>query len=44
LSNPALNGWNAQLPDWNFCKYVIDEEGRLEGFYSSAVQPNDLLK
>jgi glutathione peroxidase len=44
LSTPAHNGWNAQLPDWNFCKYVIDEEGRLEGFYSSAVHPNDLLK
>ena len=44
LSNPALNGWNNQVPDWNFCKFVIDEEGRLEGFYSSAVQPNDLLK
>jgi glutathione peroxidase len=44
LSNTALNGWNTQLPDWNFCKYVIDEEGRLEGFFSSAVHPNDLLK
>ncbi len=44
LTNPALNGWNSQVPDWNFCKFVIDEQGRLEGFYSSAVNPTELQK
>jgi glutathione peroxidase len=44
LTNPSINGWNSQVPDWNFCKFVIDEHGRLEGFYSSAVNPNELVK
>jgi len=44
LTNASLNGWNTHVPDWNFCKFVIDEEGRLEGFYSSAVAPSELLK
>ena len=37
LSDPSRNGWNSQLPDWNFCKYLIDENGMLMKFYSSAV-------
>ncbi len=44
LTNPLSNGWNSQVPDWNFCKFVIDEQGRLEGFYSSAINPNELVK
>lgn len=39
LSNPELNGWNAEQPSWNFCKYLIDAEGRLVGFYKSGVKP-----
>ena len=41
LSNPELNGWNSALPSWNFCKYIIDEEGELIYFFRSGVNPND---
>jgi glutathione peroxidase len=39
LSNPNSNGWNNNAPNWNFCKYLIDEEGVLLGFFPSAVKP-----
>lgn len=39
LSDPALNGWNDQLPSWNFCKYLIDENGELTHFFKSNVDP-----
>ena len=34
-----LNGWNDQQPKWNFNKYLLDEEGNLVKYYSSAVKP-----
>jgi glutathione peroxidase len=40
FSTPALNGWNDQVPSWNFCKYLIDEEGKLVGFYASNIKPD----
>jgi len=40
LSDPDLNGWNSSLPSWNFCKYIIDEEGNLIQFFKSGVDPN----
>ena len=39
LSDPKLNGWNDQLPSWNFCKYVISEKGELMHFFRSSVDP-----
>jgi glutathione peroxidase len=42
LSDPSRNGWNSQLPDWNFCKYLIDENGMLMKFYNSAVDPESI--
>ena len=39
LSDPKLNGWNDQLPSWNFCKYVINEQGELMYFFRSSVDP-----
>lgn len=39
LSSKEQNGWNDQAPSWNFCKYLVDEEGRLLKFYNSAVSP-----
>jgi len=39
LTDPKLNGWNAQIPTWNFCKYLINEKGELVGFYASAIKP-----
>ncbi len=39
LSNKKLNGWNNQKPSWNFCKYLIDEDGKLVAFFDSKVKP-----
>lgn len=39
LSHKNLNGWNDQAPTWNFCKYLIDENGNLVKFYGSKVKP-----
>lgn len=41
LSNATQNGWNDQAPTWNFCKYLVDEKGRLIGFFDSSVDPMD---
>jgi glutathione peroxidase len=40
LTNPDKNGWNSDVPSWNFCKYLIDEEGRLTHFFASGVKPD----
>lgn len=39
LSQSDKNGWCSQVPTWNFCKYLINPEGVLLDFYSSAVSP-----
>lgn len=39
LTDPAKNGWNNKQPSWNFCKYIVDEEGRLTHFFESAIEP-----
>ena len=46
LTDKQQNGWNTQSPDWNFCKYLINEEGELMKFYSSSVNPlsDEVLK
>src|SRR6185295_324568 len=28
-----------QVPNWNFCKYVIGKDGKVLGFYPSKVAP-----
>lgn len=28
-------------PNWNFCKYLIDENGKILGFFHSKVKPTD---
>lgn len=40
LSDPTQNGWNNQVPTWNFCKYVLDESGKLTHFFASGVKPD----
>ena len=40
LSSPEQNGWNSSLPSWNFCKYIIDENGKLTHFLRSGVNPS----
>jgi glutathione peroxidase len=39
LTDKSLNGWNDQKPEWNFCKYLIDENGFLIKYFSSGVKP-----
>jgi glutathione peroxidase len=41
LSNAKLNGWNDQEPTWNFCKYIVGEDGVLEAFFPQGVSPMD---
>ena len=40
LTQKNKNGWNEQAPSWNFCKYLIDEQGRLTNFFASSVEPS----
>ncbi|MDX2197195.1 MAG: glutathione peroxidase [Cytophagales bacterium] len=39
LTNPKLNGWNSDTPSWNFCKYLIDNDGKLLAFFTSSINP-----
>ena len=39
LSTKDLNGWNDQAPTWNFCKYIINEKGKLTHFFASKITP-----
>lgn len=41
LSDKNLNGWNNTEPSWNFCKYLINENGELVKFFPSSVKPLD---
>jgi len=41
LSNQEENGWNDKQPQWNFCKYLVDENGVLLGYFGPAVSPVD---
>lgn len=42
LTNKSKNGWNEAEPQWNFFKYLVDENGNLKGVYSSAVSPFEI--
>ncbi len=46
LSKKDLNGNNDKAPNWNFCKYLINEKGELVKFFPSSVKPMspELLK
>jgi glutathione peroxidase len=34
-----LEAESGQVPTWNFCKYLIDESGKVLSFYPAAVNP-----
>lgn len=39
LTKKELNGWNTIAPSWNFCKYLIGENGDLLKVYTPSVAP-----
>jgi len=39
LSNEKYNGWNNDAPSWNFCKYLVNENGELVAFFPSKIKP-----
>lgn len=43
LCDAEKNGWNKEEPSWNFCKYLIDEQGNLDKIFSSSVSPSTIL-
>jgi glutathione peroxidase len=36
-----LKKQSSELPSWNFCKYLLDKEGKVIKFYSSKAKPDD---
>ncbi|CAG0931207.1 phospholipid-hydroperoxide glutathione peroxidase [Planctomycetaceae bacterium] len=30
-----------ELPNWNFCKYLVGKDGKVIKFYASKVKPDD---
>lgn len=43
LSDPSQNGWCNQEPVWNFCKYLINEQGVLVNYFPMTIDPLDPL-
>jgi len=43
LSDMTLNGWCNQEPAWNFCKYLINENGVLVNYFPMTIDPLDPL-
>jgi len=39
LSDKSLNGVTDEKPTWNFCKYLIDEQGKIIKFFPSKITP-----
>ena len=39
LSDTAMNGWCDQAPAWNFCKYLVNEQGMLTHYFPMTVDP-----
>ena len=39
LSDMTINGWCHQEPVWNFCKYLINENGVLTHYFPMTVDP-----
>jgi len=39
LTNKELNGWCNQQPQWNFSKYLIDENGVLINYFATQISP-----
>ncbi|NOT52156.1 MAG: glutathione peroxidase [Chitinophagaceae bacterium] len=46
LTDSTLNGWNNKAPSWNFCKYIVNENGVLTNYFGSSISPmsKEMLK
>lgn len=42
LTSANMNGWCNQAPAWNFCKYLINEQGVLTHYFPMSVDPLDV--
>lgn len=40
LTQKDKNGWNSHQPDWNFSKYLVDENGILTHYFGPAISPS----
>ena len=41
LASKEKNGTLSDAPGWNFCKYLIDENGKVMRYFPSSVNPMD---
>jgi glutathione peroxidase len=41
LTKATFNGWCNQAPAWNFCKYLVNEEGVLTHYFPMSIDPLD---
>jgi glutathione peroxidase len=41
LTSATLNGWCNQAPAWNFCKYLVNEQGVLTHYFPMSIDPFD---
>jgi glutathione peroxidase len=41
LTSAILNGWCNQAPAWNFCKYLVNEQGVLTHYFPMSIDPLD---
>ena len=39
LTQEGENAWNSHQPDWNFSKYLVDENGMLTHYFGPAISP-----
>lgn len=39
LTDKNKNGWNDKEPEWNFSKYLVNEQGVLTHYFGPAVSP-----
>lgn len=39
LTDKNKNGWNDKEPEWNFAKYLINEEGMLTHYFGPSISP-----
>ena len=39
LTQSGKNGWNDHAPDWNFSKFLVDENGVLTHYFGPAISP-----